>query len=162
MLDKVVMRLSGIHKIMGLLVGLDVLQAIFIIGQAYFLSRAITGLWQGEVLSTQLPAVLLFMLSYAGRHVLTYFKDECLDHFARRESSQLRKQLLGKLFELGPHIVQEEGTGNVITMALDGIGLVENYLHLILSKMIKMSIIPWFILAAVSYTHLTLPTSDLV
>lgn len=36
MLDKAVMRLSGIHKIMGLLVGLDVLQAIFIIGQAYF------------------------------------------------------------------------------------------------------------------------------
>lgn len=47
MLDKAVMRLSGIHKIMGLLVGLDVLQAIFIIGQAYFLSRTITGLWQG-------------------------------------------------------------------------------------------------------------------
>lgn len=151
MLDKAVMRLSGIHKIMGLLVGLDVLQAIFIIGQAYFLSRTITGLWQGDTLSAQLPAVLLFMLSYAGRHVLTYFKDECLDHFARRESSQLRKQLLGKLFELGPHIVQEEGTGNVITMALDGIGLVENYLHLILSKMINMSIIPWFILAVVFY-----------
>lgn len=37
----------------------------------------------------------------------------------------------------------------MITMALDGIGLVENYLHLILSKMINMSIIPWFILAVV-------------
>lgn len=151
MLDKAVMRLSGIHKIMGLLVGLDVLQAIFIIGQAYFLSRTITGLWQGDTLSVQWPAVCLFLLSYMGRHVITYIKDNRLDHFARRESSQLRKQLLGKLFELGPRIVQEEGTGNVITMALDGIGLVENYLHLILSKMINMSIIPWFILAVVFY-----------
>lgn len=38
MLDKAVMRLSGIHKLLGLLAGLDVLQAIFIIGQAYYLS----------------------------------------------------------------------------------------------------------------------------
>ena len=72
MLDKAVMRLSGIHKIMGLLVGLDVLQAIFIIGQAYFLSRTITGLWQGDTLSVQWPAVCLFLLSYMGRHVITY------------------------------------------------------------------------------------------
>ena len=36
-------------------------------------------------------------------------------------------------------------------MALDGISQVENYLHLILNKMVNMSIIPWIILAFVFY-----------
>lgn len=66
------------------------------------------GFVAGDTLSVQWPAVCLFLLSYMGRHVITYIKDNRLDHFARRESSQLRKQLLGKLFELGPRIVQEE------------------------------------------------------
>ncbi|MCC9882394.1 thiol reductant ABC exporter subunit CydD, partial [Streptococcus agalactiae] len=58
MLDKAVMRLSGIHKLLGLLAGLDVLQAIFIIGQAYYLSLSITGLWEGQKLSSQTVYIL--------------------------------------------------------------------------------------------------------
>ena len=58
---------------------------------------------------------------------------------------------MDKLFDLGPVIVQKEGTGNTITMALDGVTLVENYIHLILSKMINLSIIPWVIVAFVFY-----------
>ncbi|EHI68837.1 thiol reductant ABC exporter subunit CydD [Streptococcus ictaluri] len=151
MLDKALMRLSGIHKMMGLLAGLDVLQAIFIIGQAYYLSHTIAGLWKGQSLKHQLLAILLFGISYAGRHLMTYLKNRLLDTFAAKHAGQLRGQLLSKLFDLGPQIVQEEGSGNVITMALDGIQLVENYIHLILSKMINLSIIPWLILSFVTY-----------
>ena len=151
MVDKAIMRLSGIQKLMGLLAGLDVLQAFFIIGQAYYLSSAITGLWSGESLTTQGPAIGLFVLCYLGRHLINYFKDERLDSYAATQARLLRRQLLTKLFKLGPQIVQEEGTGNVITMALDGVSQVENYLHLILNKMVNMSIIPWIILAFVFY-----------
>ena len=151
MVDKAIMRLSGIQKLMGLLAGLDVLQAFFIIGQAYYLSSAITGLWSGESLTTQGSAIGLFVLCYLGRHLINYFKDERLDSYAATQARLLRRQLLTKLFKLGPQIVQEEGTGNVITMALDGISQVENYLHLILNKMVNMSIIPWIILAFVFY-----------
>ncbi|MCC9886657.1 thiol reductant ABC exporter subunit CydD, partial [Streptococcus agalactiae] len=147
MLDKAVMRLSGIHKLLGLLAGLDVLQAIFIIGQAYYLSLSITGLWEGQKLSSQTVYILLFMVSYLGRHVIDYIKNRKLDDFSTAQSSLLRHQLLDKLFDLGPKVVQEQGTGNVVTMALDGVSLVENYLRLVLNKMINMSIIPWIILA---------------
>ncbi|MCC9990236.1 thiol reductant ABC exporter subunit CydD, partial [Streptococcus agalactiae] len=147
MLDKAVMRLSGIHKLLGLLAGLDVLQAIFIIGQAYYLSLSITGLWEGQKLSSQTVYILLFMVSYLGRHVIDYIKNRKLDDFSTAQSSLLRRQLLDKLFDLGPKVVQEQGTGNVVTMALDGVSLVENYLRLVLNKMINMSIIPWIILA---------------
>ncbi|MTB64012.1 thiol reductant ABC exporter subunit CydD [Streptococcus sp. zg-86] len=151
MLDKAVMRLSGVHKLLGLLAGLDILQAIFIIGQAAGLSQAITGVWEGQALNDQLWPILCFLLSYLGRHGINYLKDERLDVFSSQQARLLRENLLQKLFELGPHIVQKEGSGNVITMTLDGISLVENYLHLILNKMMNMSIIPWIILAYICY-----------
>lgn len=151
MLDKAVMRLSGIHKMLGLLAGLDLLQAIFIVGQAYFLSQAITHLWQGQALSTTYLSMLYFILAYLARHLINYVKDSQLDRFAAKHALELRSQLLAKLFLLGPQIVQEEGSGNVITMALDGISLIENYLHLVLNKMMNLSVIPWIILAFVFY-----------
>lgn len=151
MLDKAVMRLSGVYQLLRLLAGLDILQAIFIIGQAVGLSRAITGIWEGRALESQLLPVASFFACYLGRHLINYLKDERLDRFASQQASQLRGQLLRKLFELGPHIVQKEGSGNMITMTLDGISLVENYLHLILNKMMNMSIIPWVILVFIFY-----------
>ncbi|EFR43655.1 thiol reductant ABC exporter subunit CydD [Streptococcus pseudoporcinus] len=151
MLDKAVMRLSGIHKMLGLLAGLDFLQAIFIIGQAYFLSQAISGLWQGQPLSKQSLAIVSFLLCYLVRHLINFIKDEQLDRFAAKHAQELRSQLLEKLFLLGPQIVQEEGSGNVITMALDGISLVENYLHLVLNKMMNLSVIPFMLLAFIFY-----------
>lgn len=154
MLDKAVMRLSGIHKLLGLLAGLDFLQAIFIIGQAYYLSHAITGLWQGLGLQRQVMSILFFSLSYLGRHLINYVKDNMLDRFSAHHAKELRQQLLHKLFQLGPHIVQEKGSGNVITMALDGISLIENYLHLVLNKMMNMSVIPFVILAFIFYLDL--------
>lgn len=151
MLDKAVMRLSGIHKLMGLLVGLDILQAIFIIGQAYSLSLAITGLWEGQALVGQIVPMVTFLVSYLGRHAINYVKDERLDDFSAMQGKLLRGQLLEKLFDLGPQIVQNQGTGNTVTMALDGISLVENYLHLILKKMMDMSVVPWIVLATIFY-----------
>lgn len=151
MLDKAVMRLSGIHQLMGLLAGLDFLQAIFIIGQAYFLSGAITGLWQGQPLGQQALKIAGFLAVYLGRHLINFIKDQRLDQFAAQEAKHIRQQLLDKLFELGPTLVQKEGSGNVITMALDGVGLVENYLHLVLNKMINMTIIPAVLLVFIFF-----------
>lgn len=87
MLDKAVMRLSGIHKLMGLLVGLDILQAIFIIGQAYSLSLAITGLWEGQALVGQIVPMVTFLVSYLGRHAINYVKDERLDDFSAMQGN---------------------------------------------------------------------------
>ena len=151
MFDKALTRLSGFKHIVGVLAGLDILQAFFIIGQAYYLSVAITRIWEGNPLDKQLIWVFLFFLCHLGRHLMTFFKDRLLDDFSAREAKNMRQQLLKKLFDLGPVIVQKEGTGNTITMALDGVTLVENYIHLILSKMINLSIIPWVIVAFVFY-----------
>ncbi len=56
-------------------------------------------------------------------------------------------------FALGPAAVAKEGTGNLVTMALDGIPEAENYIELILNKILNMSIIPWILVAYIWYEN---------
>ncbi|MGM0125219.1 thiol reductant ABC exporter, CydD subunit [Enterococcus sp. AZ194] len=149
MIDRAIVKLPGMKKMLGLLAGLAVLQAIFIIGQAYTIATAITGLWEGGTLSEQINWIVLFILVYAGRHFVTFLRDKMLDNYAYKQARDLRNQLLQKIFRMGPQVVQQEGTGNMTTMALDGITQVENYIHLILAKIMNMMIIPWILLVVI-------------
>lgn len=149
MIDKKLLQLPGIKKILMLLAGSAVLQAIFIIGQAYGLSMTITNLWNGENLNNQINWMLLFFVSFALRHLMTYLREYILEEYAYQQAKDLRSQLLRKIFRLGPQVVQKQGTGSVVTIALDGIDQVEEYLHLILPKMLNMMIIPWILLVAI-------------
>ncbi|KRM11995.1 thiol reductant ABC exporter subunit CydD [Paucilactobacillus suebicus] len=149
MIDKQLMKLPGIKRVMGVLVGLSVLQAFFIIGQAYALGRSITNLWDGQSVKEQINLMILFAVVYLGRHLSIYFRNRLLDRYAYQQANDIRNQLLEKVFKLGPQVVQHQGTGSMVTMALDGVDQVEDYFHLILSKMINMMVIPWIILVAV-------------
>ena len=151
MIDKQIMKLPGMKQLLGLLAGLSFLQALFIIGQAYGLARAITGLWEGRPLEDQWGWILLFFCSFIARQAVIYFRSKRLDDYSYQQAADLRDQLLEKLFRVGPQIAQQQGTGNVTTMVLEGINQVENYLKLILAKIMNMSIIPWVILALVFY-----------
>jgi len=151
MIDKAVMVLPNSKKIMGMLAGLAVLQALFIIGQTYMLSAAITHLWNGGKITDQLFEICGFIIIFSARHGIAFLRDKMLDRYAGEQAVSLRKQLLEKVFRVGPKIVQKQGSGNMTTMALDGIEQVENYIHLIFSKMMNMMIIPWLILAVIFY-----------
>lgn len=149
MIDKKLLQLPGIKKILGLLAGSAVLQAIFIIGQAFGLALTITHLWNGAKLEGQVAWMALFFISFALRHLMTYLRERVLEEYAYQQAKTLRSQLLQKIFRLGPQVVQKQGTGSLVTTTLDGINQVEEYLHLILPKMLNMMIIPWILLVAV-------------
>lgn len=149
MIDKKLLQLPGIKKILGLLAGSAVLQAIFIIGQAFGLALTITHLWNGAKLERQVAWMALFFISFALRHLMTYLRERVLEEYAYQQAKTLRSQLLQKIFRLGPQVVQKKGTGSLVTTTLDGINQVEEYLHLILPKMLNMMIIPWILLVAV-------------
>ncbi|MEG0497519.1 MAG: thiol reductant ABC exporter subunit CydD [Carnobacterium sp.] len=149
MMDKRLMSLSGMKKIMMMLAGISFLQAFMIVFQARYLALSITGLWNGEGLTAQTKVIILFFLSFAGRHLLTVIREKMLDKFSYQKGKELRKELLNQVFSLGPKVVQKSGTGNVVTMALEGIRQVENYITLFLAKMMNMMIIPWIVLVYV-------------
>ena len=119
------------------LVGLYVLQAFLILGQGLSLAALLTGLWQGHSLLSQIYGLGGFVACYLLRHGLTEIGNDWLDKYSANAAQN---------FALGPVIVQREGTGNMVTLALDGIKEVENYIRLIYSKVISMMIIPVIIL----------------
>ncbi|MFT8393135.1 MAG: thiol reductant ABC exporter subunit CydD [Liquorilactobacillus ghanensis] len=149
MIDKKLMSFPGIRRILTILFGLAFVQAASILGQACFLAKAITDLWEGRPLAEQWSWILAFVGCYLLRHFCLLVRTRILDHYARQQAQRLRQKLLAKVFEQGPQIVQDQGTGNVTTMALEGIDQVENYLQLILAKVATMTVVPWVLLAAI-------------
>nr|WP_321315579.1 thiol reductant ABC exporter subunit CydD [uncultured Ligilactobacillus sp.] len=149
MFDKEVLNLPGIRKMMVLLVGNSFLQAIFIIVQGLTLSSIITNLWDGKSLSSVLGMLVVFGSAFLLRYICDALRDKSLITYSRTQAENLRESLLGKVFKMGPVLIQQQGTGNVVTMALEGIDQVEKYLRLVLSKAVDMMIIPFMILIIV-------------
>nr|SFZ87311.1 Transport ATP-binding protein CydD [Loigolactobacillus rennini] len=146
MIDKRLLRLSGTKKVMLMLAGLTVLQAFMILFQGKYLARTIVNSWHLKALAWLYWPMFFFFLALLGRHLIEWGKNHILDHYASRASAELRDKLLTKLFHLGPSLVAKQGTGNMVTMALEGIDQVENYLTLILNKMLNMMVIPIILL----------------
>lgn len=133
------------------LVGFYVLQAFLIIGQAISLASLLTNLWQGHPLQKEFGWLLGFAGCFIGRHIINWCDTVLLDNYARTTALALRQQLLVKLFKLGPQLVQQQGTGNIVTLTLDGISEVENYINLLFSKFVSMMVIPVMLLIVAFY-----------
>ncbi|WP_242363659.1 thiol reductant ABC exporter subunit CydD [Limosilactobacillus antri] len=146
MIDRELFQLAGAKSISQKLAGLDVLQAFLIVGQALALSAVITQLWQGHSLNW--PLLAGFAACFTGRQLLTWLSDRWLDHYAGQTAQTLRRRLLAKLFQQGPALVQAQGTGSMITMTLDGIAEVRQYIKLLFSKTLAMMIVPVVVLIA--------------
>ncbi|KMY43877.1 hypothetical protein AC622_06110 [Bacillus sp. FJAT-27916] len=142
MITRDILNLKGIKGTFVFLFALSLLQGAAIIMQAVMLSRAITNLFNGEKLSDQFLPFLLFASAYLARQVMVFFRDKWMERFASDSGTAIRRELLDKIFSLGPKFTQKEGTGNLVTMALEGVTQVETYLKLFLPKMMNMLLIP--------------------
>lgn len=147
MMDKSLFTLKGFKFTFVFLFFISLLQGAAIIFQAKYLAIVITNLFNGEKLSLQLLPIFLFTIFYLGRQLLIKFRDKRMVAFASQAGSSIRQQFTKKLFTLGPNVTEVEGTGNLVTMALEGITQIETYLKLFIPKVMNMSIIPVMIFA---------------
>jgi ATP-binding cassette subfamily C protein CydD len=154
MIDRTLFTLPGVRKILPALGGLALLQALCILGQALFLSQAITGLWQGQKLTEVLWYIIGFFVSFFGREGVNFLRQYMLDRVSYRIASNLRGQILSKAFNLGPAVSREMGTGNLTSTVISGIDEVETYIKLVLSKVLNMMIIPILLLVAIAFLDL--------
>ncbi len=149
MIDKSLFKLAGVRKVFPLLAGLAFLQALMITGQALFLSGAITGLWEKKSFVQMSPLILGFFLSFMARELVNFLRQRFLDGFSYRLATDLREELLNKVFRLGPNLAAEMGSGALATTAISGIEEVETYIKLVLSKVLNMMIVPVLLLIAI-------------
>lgn len=142
MIDKALFKLSGIKGTLVFLMVMAILQGTFTILQAFYLATTITNLFHKEQLSNQLLYMSLFVVFFVAKQIVIYFREKYMIRFSMKSGSKLRKQLTAKLFNLGPNVTATEGTGNMVTMALEGISNIEQYIKLFLPKVVNMLVIP--------------------
>ncbi|PEJ02881.1 thiol reductant ABC exporter subunit CydD [Bacillus wiedmannii] len=124
---------------------ISILEALSIIAQTVFLARAITFLFQGEIVQSVLNETVYFGITFAVRHMLVRISQILVERFAEKTGSLLRKQLIEAYFTLGPRYVQTAGTGHLVTLSIEGIEKFKTYIELTIPKMIRSSIVPGLI-----------------
>ncbi|MGG3504227.1 thiol reductant ABC exporter subunit CydD [Paenibacillus lautus] len=117
-------------------------QSMAILLQAKWLAEAISALFAGSTLQEQGETIALFLLAFLARHGISAVQQGIAQHFAEETGTSLRKQLLDELFRKGPSFVRSEGTGNVVTLVLEGIGKFRKYAELTIPRMMGASITP--------------------
>lgn len=142
MIDKRLFRLPGTKKLLLMLAGLTLLQAFVVLFQGKYLAEALVNSWEQKSLQTIINPMILFAIAFILRHFFTLINTKIVESYASKTSENIRSQLLDKVYEAGPEMISDEGTGNLVTSSLDGIDLVENYFKLIFTKMMNMCIIP--------------------
>ncbi|WP_137598068.1 thiol reductant ABC exporter subunit CydD [Paucilactobacillus kaifaensis] len=146
MIDRRIFNLPGAKKIVGILGLLVFIQGFMILFQGKFLSESIVGLWKRQPLTSVTTTTILFAVAFLLRHTLTMLKNRIVAPFVNRTSQNLRSELMAKLFKIGPAATNSRGTGSVVTMAVDGIDQIQNYLQLVFIKVFDMMVIPWILL----------------
>lgn len=146
MIDKRVFKFPGVKPAAAIMAVLTFVQAFMIIFQAKYLSVAIVNLWQLKSVRTIVVPLAWFAVAFLARHLLTLAKNWLLYPFVETTTKTLRKQFMAKLFDLGPSVVAQKGTGNVVTMGLEGIDKIQTYLMLIIGKVLDLSLTPWIVL----------------
>ncbi|WP_251554747.1 thiol reductant ABC exporter subunit CydD [Neobacillus muris] len=152
-MDRALFTLNGIKPVLWKLGSLTVLQSVMIILQAYALAEAISSLFRGDLLPTVMDELAIYLCALLFRQLLAVLKKNIAFHFAAQTSESLRKSLVQKLFHLGPQYVREAGTGQTVTLVMDGLLKFRRYIELIIVKTMNMSIIPTAIIVYSFWFH---------
>ena len=130
---------------------LSIFEAACIIIQAAFLAKAIVGLFDKNFDNVVRDSVL-FLIGYIFRIVFLHLQQYFTENHAIKFETELRRKLLKSYFDLGPDFTSREGSGKLVTLAIDGIGKVKQYFELNVSKQIRGAIIPTLVVIFIFYT----------
>ncbi|VEF47555.1 transport ATP-binding protein cydD [Bacillus freudenreichii] len=132
----------GSRKLYGVLSVTILFEAICIVAQTVFLARAITYLFQGNDVRTVAIDICLFLVAFLIRQALSHSQQLAAERFSEQTGKALRKQLIESYFRLGPRFVQTNGTGQLVTLAMEGIEKVKTFLEIAIPRMIRTFLIP--------------------
>ena len=138
MFDRNLMKLEGMHAILGALVLLALMQAGCIIGQAFFVSLTISQLWQGVWPADLAAPIAAFLACFCTLHLLRYGQETMLDRFSQAKAEHMRDELLHRTFDPDALLASRVGTAAIATTLIDGINELQTYLRIMPPKIIGM------------------------
>lgn len=126
------------------------LAGLLTIGQAYFLSSTINGVFlEGQALLDVMPWLKLILLVIVGRAFFTWLNEVSANIVAVRIKSDLRERLFNHILNLGPAYTRGQRTGELTTAALEGIEALDAYYSQYLPQLVVTALIPISILIVV-------------
>ncbi|WP_018754550.1 thiol reductant ABC exporter subunit CydD [Paenibacillus terrigena] len=158
-MGKDIMGLKGAKSVLALTAFLTLVQSVSIILLATWLAEVISALFAGQPLQEQYGKMAMFLFAFILRQITGLAMQKLAYRFAETTGRDLQQQLLQKLFELGPRFAKKEGTGNLVTLVLDGITQFRTYLELIVPRMMGVAITPALI---VLFIFVKDPTAALI
>lgn len=132
----------GSIKLYIILSLLIIIETISIIAQAAFLARAITLLFDRNPLADASIYILLFLATFIIRYLISHLQEYLTETYAQKTTSHLRKKLVNAYFNQGHRFIQSQGTGRLVTLAIEGIDQLKKYLEIISIRMIRTMIVP--------------------
>ncbi|TVX89642.1 thiol reductant ABC exporter subunit CydD [Paenibacillus agilis] len=150
-MDKHTLGFKGSKIVVVAIVLLTFIHSVSILYIAIGLAETISSLFAGQALQEQVDSIAKFLLAFFIRQLTALLMQKIAYRYAETAGRELRKQLVSKLFQFGPRLVQSEGTGNVVTLVLDGIAQFRTYVELIIPRMIGTAITPIIVLGYVCW-----------
>lgn len=145
-MDKNIVRFEGIKKHFVLVSLLTIVQVIALIFQAIYLAEGIVGLYKGTAVNAVLPSFYGFVGMFSIRHLIQWVKEKICYRFANQTANELQKKLVEKVFQLGPKAIGKRGSGDMITLTLEGIPSFRTYIELFIPRTISIVITPIIVL----------------
>lgn len=122
--------------------GLTVAQSVCILFQAYLLADIVASLFDGATVGSVTKRMGLFILVFMIRSGLVLIKQKLAFRFAENTGKDSRRRLLEALFRRGPKFARSEGTGKLVTLALEGVSQLRVFLEMYVPRMVSTAIIP--------------------
>lgn len=147
MFDRVILQLPGARRAVAILVAFSLGRALLTVGQAFSLASALSRLWSSAPLADQALFLVGFLVCFIGRQGVAWGQDAYLDRFSAARADELRDRLLRAVFVRGYELAAQRGTGDLCSLALEGIDQIETYLRLMMPKLTGVIVVPVVLLA---------------
>src|SRR5215213_135536 len=126
------------------------LAGLLTIGQAYYLSSTVNGVFlEGQTLADVAGWLRLILILIAGRAFLTWLNEVSANLVAVKIKSDLRERLFNHILDLGPAYTRGQRTGELTTAAVEGIEALDAYYSQYLPQLVVTALIPISILIVV-------------
>lgn len=136
------LRFHGIRQTQLIIALLTVIQSGSILYMAMGLAKVISQLFAGSSLQEQSGWISIFLAAFAIRQLTNVLIQRISYRYAEKTGKELRRTLMEKLFRFGPRLAKSEGTGNLVTLVLDGFSQFRTFLELFLPRMMSTAITP--------------------
>lgn len=142
---------KGIRAAMAVL---SVLLGAVVVGQAYFLVDVVDAVFlRGEPFDSVVPALSFLLGMMLLRAGITYMNAQLGVRMASKVKRRVRTLLLGKWTQNPIETAIQGQSGGKVTVMMEAVDGLDSYYREYVPQVMKASIVPLLVLAAVLYTH---------